>query len=234
MSRRKAIKVVATIAVLNEEDNLPHVLSRMPGNIDVIVVDDGSTDGSARICRSYGARVVRHPQNLGQGTGVITGVLACLMGDYDIIIELDGDGQHDPADIPRFVATMESSDADIVVGSRILGSNYDGAPFFRRRFLPYFTWVINQVTSYDLTDSMCGFRAFRVSSLRKVDHILTEMQEPQYIAAEMFIRFSRAGLKVTEIPIDLSDRGSGLSYKGFVRYGWGVTRAILRTTLGGR
>ena len=90
------------------------------------------------------------------------------------------------------------------------------------------------VTGYDLTDSMCGFRAFRVSSLRKVGHVLVDMQEPQYIAAEMFIRFSRAGLKVTEVPIDLSDRGSGLSYKGFIRYGWGVTRAILRTTLGGR
>jgi hypothetical protein len=81
---------------------------------------------------------------------------------------------------------------------------------------------------------MCGFRAFRVESLRRVAHVLAEMDEPQYIAAEMFIRFSRAGLTVTEVPIRLSARGSGLSYKGFARYGWGVTRTILRTILGER
>ena len=207
------------------------MLSRMPAGVDVILVDDGSTDKTAEICRSYGGRVIKHPVNLGQGAAVITGFRAWLLHEYDVIIELDGDGQHDPADIPRFVDTMKSTGVDIVVGSRILGSNYDGAPYARRTVLPYLTWLINQITGYELTDSMCGFRAFRTSSLRSIAHVLTEMQEPQYIAAEMFIRFSRAGLSVIEIPIDLSDRGTGLSYKGFVRYGWGISRAILRTLM---
>ena len=82
-----------------------------------------------------------------------------------------------------------------------------------------------------MTDSMCGFRVFKVSSLQRVAHILDDMLEPQYIAAEMFLRFSKEGLIVDEVPINLRDRGFGLSYKGLFRYGWGVTRAIIRTLM---
>jgi hypothetical protein len=75
---------------------------------------------------------------------------------------------------------------------------------------------------------MCGFRAFRAESLRRVAPLLDKLDEPQYVAAEMFIRFARAGLKVSEIPIHLAARGHGVSYKGLVRYGLGVARAILK------
>lgn len=220
---------VVTIAVLNEARNIGKVLRRMPRDVDVILVDDGSTDESAVIARQHGARVVRHLVNLGQGMGVITGFRAALMGNYNVIIEMDGDGQHDPKDIPRFLDKLEESGADIVVGSRILGSNYEGAPFFRRTFLPHFTWIINRITGYNMTDSMCGFRAFRADSLRRVRHVFAQVDEPQYLAAEMFIRFAQEGLTVAEIPIHLANRSSGTSYKGLVRYGWGVTKAILKT-----
>jgi glycosyltransferase involved in cell wall biosynthesis len=228
------MKVVVTIAVLNEAKNLGEVLSAMPADVDVIVVDDGSTDGSVQVCIDHGARVIRHASNLGQGSAVITGFKACLMGDWDYIIEMDGDGQHDPSDIPRFVEALESGGDDIVVGSRILGSDYAGAPFFRRLFLPAYTNVINRASGYQLTDSMCGYRAFRASSLRSVQHIFSEMAEPQYLAAEMFIRFGRENLTVSEIPINMSDRTSGVSRKGLFKYGWGVARAILKTTLRGK
>jgi glycosyltransferase involved in cell wall biosynthesis len=223
------MRTAVTISVLNEERNIGDVLTRMPHNVDAILVDDGSTDRTAEIAAAHGARIVHHPVNLGQGLGVITGFRAALMDDYDVIIEMDGDGQHDPQDIPRFLDKLGESDADIVIGSRILGSNYEGAPFFRRTFLPHFTWVINQITGYDLTDSMCGFRAFRARSLRRVQHVLAQIDEPQYLAAEMWIRFAREGLTVVEIPIDLAGRSSGVSYKGLVRYGWGVAKTILTT-----
>jgi len=223
------MRIAVTISVLNEERNIGGVLKRMPSNIDVIIVDDGSTDRTAKIARQHGARIVHHPVNLGQGLGVITGFRAALMDKYDVVIEMDGDGQHDPRDIPRLLAKLEESGADIAIGSRILGSNYEGAPFFRRTFLPHFTWVINQITGYDMTDSMCGFRAFRAESLRRVQHMFAQIDEPQYLAAEMWIRFAREGLTVVEIPINLSDRNFGVSYKGLVRYGWGVTKAIIKT-----
>jgi glycosyltransferase involved in cell wall biosynthesis len=225
------MRTVVTISVLNEEQNIGQVLERIPSNIDVIIVDDGSTDKSVEVARRYGARVVQHCVNLGQGVGVITGFRAALMGNYAVIIEMDGDGQHDPQDISKFLDKLKETGADIVVGSRILGSNYKGAPFFRRTFLPHFTWIINRITGYHMTDAMCGFRAFRVDSLRRVQHVFAQVDEPQYLAAEMFIRFAREGLTVAEIPIHLEARNFGVSYKGLARYGWGVTRAILKTVL---
>ena len=225
------MKIGVTIGVLNEEANIGKVLDRVPQGYDVIIVDDGSTDKTVKIARNYNAKIVKHSVNLGQGFAVITGFKAALLENYDIIIEMDGDGQHDPREIPILLKKMEESGADIVVGSRIIGSNYNDAPFFRKTFLPYFTWIINKLTGYTMTDSMCGFRAFRVSSLRKVVYIFDDMLEPQYLAAEMFIRFAKEGLTVAEVPINLRDRTFGVSYKGLFRYGWGVTRAIFRTLM---
>ena len=225
------MNVVVTIGVLNEEANLRDVLRKIPERYDVIIVDDGSKDKTITIARETGAEIVKHVANLGQGFAVITGFKAALLNEYDVIIEMDGDDQHDPSEIPKFIRKMEETGADIVVGSRIIGTNYDKAPFFRKTFLPYFTWIINKLTGYNMTDSMCGFRAFRASSLRRVAHIFDDMLEPQYLAAEMFLRFSKEGLTVEEVPMNLHDRGFGLSYKGLFRYGFGVTRAIIRTLL---
>ena len=152
-----------------------------------------------------------------------------LCGPDDIVIEMDGDGQHLPEEIPLFVEKLENGDADIVVGSRILGDTHQNSPFFRRKFLPLYTDLINRLTGYRLTDSMCGFRAFSAASLMKVDPILNDMLEPQYLAAEMFLRFSRAGLRTSEVPVRLKDREWGVSSKGLVRYGLGVLKAIIKT-----
>lgn len=224
-------KVLVTITVFNEQKNIEAVLRKIPTEYDVLVVDDGSTDQTVEIAKNLGAKVAIHPVNLKQGPAVITSFKIGLMKDYDMLIEMDGDGQHDPKDIPKFVEALNNSDYDIVVGSRILGKDYKTAPFLRRTVLPHLTSVINRITGYQMTDSMCGFRAFRTSSLRKVIDELEQMFEPQYLAAEMFIRFAHAGLTITEVPIELKERASGRSTKGTLRYGWGVGRAILKTFL---
>jgi glycosyltransferase involved in cell wall biosynthesis len=224
-------KVLVTITVFNEQNNIETVLRKIPAEHDVLVVDDGSTDRTVEIAKRLGAKVAIHPVNLMQGPAVITSFKIGLMEDYDILIEMDGDGQHDPKDIPRFVEVLDNSGYDVVVGSRVLGKDYKTAPFLRRTVLPHLTSLINRITDYELTDSMCGFRAFRTNSLRRVIKELENMFEPQYLAAEMFIRFAHAGLTVTEIPIELKERTSGRSRKGTLRYGWGVGRAILKTFL---
>ena len=82
-----------------------------------------------------------------------------------------------------------------------------------------------------MTDALCGFRAFKKESLLKVAPLLDSMLEPQYVAAEMFIRFAKAGLRVEEVPIHLTNRSSGYSYKGTVRYGFGILKAISKTLI---
>lgn len=222
------MKVIVTLAAYNEIKNINWVLSGIiERGYTCILVDDGSSDGTAEAARKMGARVIRHIRNLGQGWGVLTGFKAALREDCDVIVEMDADGQHDPGEIELLVKKLEESQADIVVGSRVLGQNYPNAPFFRKKFLPFFTGIINFLTGYRMTDSMCGFRAFTKSALERAQPVLDDMLEPQYLAAEMFIRFSALGLKVDEVPIHLRDRTSGVSYKGFIRYGWGVLKAIL-------
>ena len=226
------MNVAITLCAYNEGENVRSVIERALEYGDVILVSDGSSDNTEAIAHQCGAEVVRHPFNLGQGVAVITGFKAALArGDYDVIIEMDADGQHDPAEIPTFVDKMAETGADIVVGSRIIGVNYDGAPWARRYFLPKLTHVLNKLTGYQMTDSMCGFRAFKGQSVRRALPVLDRMLEPQYIASEMFIRFSRLGLTIQEVPIRMQDRSSGISSKGLFRYGWGVSRAILLALL---
>ena len=223
------IRVVAVMAAYNEAKNIEFVINGIiEQGYGCIVVDDGSVDNTSEIARAAGAKVLRHHTNLGQGYGLLTGFKAAMMESVDLIIEIDADGQHDPKEIPIFVQEIIERNSDIVVGSRILGSNHDDAHILRRIFLPYFTAIINIITGYNMTDAMCGFRAFRAPSLRKVSHLLNNMLEPQYLAAELFIRFSRAGLTVSEVPVNLHNRASGSSYKGIFRYGYGVIKTIFR------
>jgi len=230
-SQQGVMKIAVLMAALNEEKVLPTLLEKIPPEMDVFIVDDGSTDRTAYLARAFGAAVIQSPLNLGQGHAFITGLKGvirfwgCKTG---CIVFLDADGQHDPDQIPLFVEKMRETGADIVVGSRILGKNYQTAPVLRKFFLPYVTGMINFLSGYRMTDAMCGFRAFRLESLSGNENILDAMIEPQYLAAEMFLRFGRAGLTVAEVPIVMEERKSGTSYKGMMRYGFGILRAVAR------
>ena len=222
-------RILIGITAYNEADNLPSILAKLKDTYDVIVIDDGSHDATKEISQFYGATVLKHLLNIGQGCADITKYKYAIEMNYDYLVEIDGDGQHDPAEIHKFIERLDIGDADIVQGSRISGSNYNSAPFFRKTFLPFYTALLNYLTGYSLTDCMCGFRAYKVDALKSIEDVFDQMLEPQYLAAEALIRFSKKGLKVVEIPIHLRPRASGESYKGFIRYGMGVLKAILRT-----
>lgn len=228
------MNIAILTAALNEGRTLSAVFKSVAERYDLFVVDDGSNDETAAVARDLGAKVIRHCINLGQGYAFITGIKAILgstESNYDYIIFLDADGQHELSEVPRFIEKAKSENLDVIVGSRILGSNYKNAPFLRRSFLPFYTFIINALTGYQMTDAMCGFRAFNVAALRPILHIFDQMLEPQYLASEMFIRFSNADLKVGEVPINLKERNIGQSYKGTLRYGVGVLKAIIRTMM---
>lgn len=224
------MKVAVTLEALNESAVLADVLGRVPAGLDVFLVDDGSTDDTAEVAVRCGARVIRHPGNLGQGLAFVTGIRAVLLHDYDGVVHLDSDGQHNPEDIPKFIQTLQNTDFDVVVGSRILGSQ-GRTTFLRGLCLPLLTRMVNKATGYRLTDAMCGFRAYRCDALRRAMHIFERYHHPQYNAVEMFIRFGREGLSVCEIPIHVETRRHGASYKGELRYGWNVMVAMLKAVL---
>jgi glycosyltransferase involved in cell wall biosynthesis len=220
------MKVVVTVTVHNESEVIGRVLDKIPEGMDVILVDDGSSDNTAALAEQYGASVIRHPVNLGQGVAVVTSFKAALMGDYDVVIEMDGDGQHDPAEVHRFLEKLAEGNSDMVVGSRYLGSTYR-APLYRRLGIPFFTVVVNAATGYAITDAMCGFRAFTVTGLKKFCYELN--QSRQYMAPEIFIKAARAGLTVEEVPVTILARPHGTSWKGIIKYGYGLARTIVKT-----
>jgi len=224
-------KIAVFITAFNEESVISEILSSIDSAYDVFVIDDGSTDKTPEIAKEMGAKVVSHSINLGQGMTLLTAFKLLTKKDYDIIIEMDGDGQHDPKEIPKFVNKMIETDVDILAGSRILGSSYKDAPFARKVFLKPLTWLLNRLSGYNISDSMCGFRAFRGKALKKVRHLFDDMIEPEYIASEMWIKFAKAGLTVVNVPITLSGRKHGSSYKGLFRYAWGVISTIIRAKL---
>ena len=225
------MRAIIVLTAYNEARNIPSVLERIGRKYPVLVIDDGSTDTTSEIASGHGAEVIRHPLNLGQGEALLTGLKAAAGQGWEAMIEMDADGQHRPEEIPLFLDKLLESEADIIAGSRIIGS---AAPtsVLRRTFLPYFSGLLRKVTGYDFSDPLCGFRAFRLNP--RMVRVIEEYEgarEAQYIAAEMWVHFARAGLKVAEVPVTVEARTSGRSYKKEITYGLRVLSAVVKSKL---
>ena len=161
----------------------------------VIVVDDGSGDGTAAEAAGAGARVVRHDCNRGKGAAVRTGLVEALRGGYSWAVLLDGDGQHRPEDIPSLFACAGSTGADLVVGDRSGG--FGGMSWLRRWVNRCMSWEISRVTGQALRDTQCGLRLIRLEAWRQVP-LESEHFE---IESEMVVGFVRGGYRVRFAPI---------------------------------
>jgi len=227
-------EVLVKMAAYDEAESIGSVIDAVPDGIDVLVIDDASRDDTAAEARRHGAFVIRHMKNMGQGIADITGFLWALPRGYRYVIEMDADGQHDPSSIPEFVKVLdEQPDVDIVVGSRVLGRQSGDVDYLRKVFLPWYTEMINRASGYRLTDALSGYKAYRCSSLANRLQDFLPLLETQYIAAELYIKFSRARLRVAEIPIHIRQRTHGRSRKGTIRYGIAVAWIVVRTILAG-
>ncbi len=189
------MKLTAVIPAYNEETTIADVLKNTRPFVDeMIVVNDGSRDRTAEIARTYGAVVVSHVINRGLGAAIGTGFALATKCHADVVITLDGDGQHDSSKIPAFVAAIEKG-ADVVIGSRMLVRT--GMPWYRQvanilgnlfTFLLFGAWV---------TDSQSGFRAFTAFALRQIE-IKTNRME---VSSELIAEAKRNKLTLVEVPI---------------------------------
>lgn len=188
--------VVALIPAYNEEQAIADVLQRVrPFVHEVIVVDDGSHDRTGEMARASGATVVRHAINRGLGAAIGTGFATALLRGADVVVTLDADGQHDPAEIPTFLAAVEGG-AEVVIGSRLLNSRAS-MPLIRQ-----IANVIGNVLTYVLfgawvTDSQSGFRAFTREALQKIEVRTNRME----ISSELIAEAKRHNLLLREVPI---------------------------------
>ena len=188
--------IAALLPAYNEEVSIGSVVLRTKQYADrVVVVDDGSSDHTAEVAALAGAEVIRHKVNQGKGAALRTG-FATLNGD-SVIVTIDTDGQHDPADIPRLVAPIFSGEADMVNGSRYINGNSKDTPLYRRLGQVILDKVTNLDSGLSVTDSQSGFRAFDP----KTKSAFRFGQNGLAIESEMLADAARAGLRIQEVEI---------------------------------
>ena len=200
-------RVLTALPVFNEQQHVEQVLDSVKQYAqNVLVVDDGSTDGTAEsLQKSSDVHVVTHSMNQGYGAALRSAFDFAQRGGYDVLVTIDCDGQHEPQRIPEFVSACEDASAarpiDIVSGSRYLKSfSGDGVPPEERRSINLqLTSEINRRLGLDLTDTFCGFKAYRVSSLP----LLKTLENGYAMPLELWVRAVAAGLKIVEIPVPL-------------------------------
>lgn len=190
-------QIVAIVPAYNEERFIGSVVLKARAYADsVVVVDDGSHDQTAKLAGEAGALVLSQPCNLGKAAALRTGFsYACAQG-YDVIVTLDGDGQHDAAEIPKLAQPILQGDADMVIGSRFLGVKSQ-IPAWRRAGQHALTSLTNAASGVKCTDSQTGFRAFRREALASFDASC----EGFAIESEMQFWAHEQHLRVMEVPI---------------------------------
>lgn len=204
-------RVVALVPAFDEEAAIGPVVRGIRSfdpAIDVVVVDDGSSDATAEAADAAGAIVVRLPYNLGIGAAVQTGFRYALEQGYDVAVRLDGDGQHDPTEIPKLLGPLERDEADVVTGSRFHGE--DGAyrpPLGRRIGIGWFARLVSLLSRQRVTDTTSGFQALN----RPAIALFARDYPSDYPEVEATVLLLKHRLRLTEVQVDMRERETGSS-----------------------
>ncbi|RLI01308.1 glycosyl transferase family 2 [Candidatus Bathyarchaeota archaeon] len=221
-------EIIVVIPAYNEADNLKELLRKIPKRvcnkkIEVLVIDDGSTDDTAQVAREAGYLVVRNKTRRGGGAALRLGYDVARYLRPQIIVTMDADGQHQPEEIERLIKPILEERYDFVIGSRILGKAQK-VSILRFVGIPIFNFIIQLLTGVKITDCSSGFRAFRIDLLNEV--VLTE---EQYHTPELIIDAVKKQMKIGEVPVTISERKHGKSKKGKdLKYGFNFAKTIIK------
>lgn len=203
-------KTLVIIPAYNEQDSIAYVIGLIRKHApwaDIAVINDGSIDQTRTIAEACGVIVLNMPHNVGIGAAVQTGFIFANLYGYDVTVQNDGDGQHDPREIPMLVKELTDSGADLVIGSRYIEDRGYITPKTRRMGIVILANVISLVTRQKFTDPTSGFRA----SSRRTIRACAESYPHDYPEPEAVVLLHRAGLKIREIPVTMNPRYGGKS-----------------------
>jgi glycosyltransferase involved in cell wall biosynthesis len=223
---------VAIVPAFNEEQSVGRVVDELRAfdpSLDIVVVDDGSYDATASVARERGARVLRLPFNLGIGGAVQTGFRYAYEHDYDFAVRVDGDGQHDPAQLPAVIAPVLAGDADIAVGSRFAadGDGYRSSRS-RRAGIRMLAWIVSRIVGRRVTDTTSGFQALN----RRAIALFARDYPHDYPEVEATVMVFRHRLRAVEVPVAMRERGGGRSSITAVRSVYYMVKVLLAIFIG--
>lgn len=223
MTTTSRVKVVAAIPSYNNEGAIGEVVSRARKYVDeVIVVNDGSLNGTAERAKESGAIVVNHAINKGYGEAIKSCFEVAKANAADILVILDGDGQHEPDDIPKVIASILKGEADLVVGSRFISKGCS-MPKYREFGIKVITFLWNFGSKVKVSDSQSGFRAYAKNMLQNLS--LTE--RGMAVSIEILEQARRYGAVIKEVPISCRYVSSILSLKA-IKHGLNVALWVIK------
>jgi glycosyltransferase involved in cell wall biosynthesis len=225
------LKRLAVVPALNEEATVGRVIDeirRLDPGFDVVVVDDGSADRTAAVAEARGAHVLRLPFNLGIGGAVQTGYRFAFERGYDIAVQVDGDGQHDPAELPVVLAPVLADEADVCVGSRFAAGGGYQSSFLRRLGIRLFAGLVSAVVRQKVTDTTSGFRAVN----RKGIALFAADYPHDYPEVEATVMSVKHRLRLKEVPVEMRERGGGESSITALRSIYYMAKVLLAIFVG--
>jgi glycosyltransferase involved in cell wall biosynthesis len=207
--RNKLISVV--IPLYNEEKTIHRVLKNVPnhGNYEIILINDGSTDNSIQEAKEVNRKdlkIINHKKNRGYGASIQTGF---KYAKGDIILTLDSDGQHDPREIPKLIKPIITNEADIIIGSRYLGSCYYCVPFYTQAGEFIINLILRALFGLNIGNNQSGFRAFKRSTLK---YFRKMRNKGMGFTTEILFKSGLNRIRVKEVPIRVFPRKFGFSY----------------------
>ena len=199
-------RILVIIPAFNEEKRIGTVIRGVKKHLPdatTLVMDDGSRDRTRQEAEREGAKVISHPYNLGYGAALQTGYKFALRAGDDLMVQLDGDGQHDPSFIEAFLEIIRKGEADIVIGSRFLSaggqrSDVYRAPFIRKVGMTFFKWITSLLIHQKVTDPTSGYQAMNRKALEWVSGDQFPVDYPD---ADVIIMLHRAGFRIKAVPV---------------------------------
>jgi glycosyltransferase involved in cell wall biosynthesis len=204
-------EILILIPAFNEEGRVGEVIKGVCTSLagaTILVVDDGSSDRTAEVSTRAGAKVVRHPFNLGVGTALQTGYKFAVKNGYKYVIQLDADGQHPPEYLPWFIAKLKETEADLIVGSRFLNDSDGTMSVVRKLGNRLFARLLSLLIKEKLTDPTSGYRALKSTILQ---FCVQDQYAFDYPDADFLLTLHRSGFRIEEIPVRVDPRSGGIS-----------------------
>ena len=229
-----AVKRIAIVPAFNEEESVPAVIDEIRAfdpDFEVVVFDDGSTDGTAAAAAGLGAHVVRLPFNLGIGGAVQTGFRYAFENGFQLAVRVDGDGQHDPAQLGLLLGPILADQADIAIGSRFR-ETLEGDSFrssrTRRLGISILAWTVSILVRRRITDPTSGFQAMN----RRAIALFAADYPHDYPEVEAALMVHKHELRMTEVPVQMRERAAGQSSIGALASVYYMVKVMLALFVG--